>query len=160
MRAQSWAYFFALLFSALALGPALAHLFSLPNKIGLPEERYFVVQAIYAGWSLLGIIVFGALLSTLALAVLVRRQRAPFLLAALGFLSIAGTQALFWSFTFPANRATVNWTRVPDNWEALRAQWEWSHAASAGLNLVAMVAVILSVLAWRAACKDQPAVTE
>lgn len=147
--ARRLAYFFALLFAALALGPALAHLFALPNKIGLGREDYFVAQRAYDGWALLGIVVFGALLSTLVLAVLLRRQGWPFALALIAFLCIAGTQAIFWTWTFPANQATNNWTEIPANWEALRTQWEYSHAASAGLNLVAMVALILSVLAWR-----------
>ena len=59
-------YFLSLLFAALALGPALAHLLELPNKIGLPRDEYLVVQQIYRGWALLGIVVFGALGSTLA----------------------------------------------------------------------------------------------
>jgi hypothetical protein len=63
-----------------------------------------------------------------------------------GFLCIAGTQVVFWTFTFPANQATGNWTMLPENWMALRAQWEYSHAASAVLNLIALVALILSVL--------------
>lgn len=40
--------------TAIALGPALAHLLELPNKINLPKDGYFIVQQIYAGWSLLG----------------------------------------------------------------------------------------------------------
>jgi hypothetical protein len=150
MCKQAWAYFFALLFVALALGPSLAHLLELPNKIGLAQDRYFVVQAIYRGWSLLGVVVFGALLSTLVLSILLRGQGRPFVLAGLAFLCIVGTQVLFWTFTYPANQAAANWTQVPDRWEALRAQWEWSHAAGAALNLVAVVSLILSVLAWRA----------
>jgi len=35
---------------------------------------------------------------------------------------------------------------LPDDWLALRTQWEYSHAASAVLNLAALLAVILSVL--------------
>lgn len=148
-------YFIAFVFVALALGPALAHLFALPNKIGLDEARYFTVQQIYAGWALLGIVVIGALLSTLALAVALRRDRGPALWALIAFLCIAGTQLIFWSFTFPANQATVNWTEVPANWQALRAQWEYSHAASAVLNLVAMIVLVLSVLAWRAGATEE-----
>src|SRR3546814_4738452 len=68
-------YFIAFVFVALALGPALAHLFALPNKIGLDEAQYLTVQQIYAGWALLGVVVFGALLSTLVLAVVLRRDR-------------------------------------------------------------------------------------
>lgn len=42
----------ALLFMALTLVPAGAHLFALPNKIDLAAEPYFVVQGIYRGWAL------------------------------------------------------------------------------------------------------------
>jgi hypothetical protein len=38
--------------TALALVPAGAHLFELPNKIGLSQDRYFIVQSIYRGWAL------------------------------------------------------------------------------------------------------------
>ena len=71
--------------------------------------------------------------------------------ALLAFLCIVGSQVVFWTFTFPANQATVNWTEIPENWEALRTRWEYSHAAGAGLNLVAMISLVLSVLAWRSA---------
>jgi hypothetical protein len=151
VRLKQWAYFVAFLFAALALGPALAHLFALPNKIELPEAQYFVAQGIYRGWAFLGIVVIGALLSTLALAVVLRHDRRPMLWAALAFLCIAGTQVIFWTWTYPANAATVNWTMVPTNWEALRTQWVYSHAASACLNLAAMIALILSILSWRQA---------
>jgi len=44
------------------------------------------------------------------------------------------------------NQATQNWTVLPSNWAELRARWEYSHAASALLNLAALGAVILAVL--------------
>jgi hypothetical protein len=138
--------FIALLFAALALGPALAHLLELPNKIGLSREDYFAVQQIYRGWALLGIVVIGALLSTLALAIAARRRRSEFVPALVAFLCIAGTQAIFWTFTYPANQATANWTLLPEGWQTLRAQWEYSHAASAVLNLAAFVALLAAVL--------------
>lgn len=138
--------FVALLFVALALGPALAHLLELPNKIGLPRAEYLVVQQIYSGWALLGVVVFGALLSTLALAIAVRKRRSEFVPALIAFLCIAGTQAIFWTFTYPANQQTANWTLLPESWQALRAQWEYSHAASAVLNLGALIAVAFAVL--------------
>jgi hypothetical protein len=37
---RSATHFASLLFVALALGPALAHLLELPNKIGLSREEY------------------------------------------------------------------------------------------------------------------------
>ncbi|WP_119458939.1 DUF1772 domain-containing protein [Rhodospirillaceae bacterium SYSU D60014] len=140
------AYFFAILFNALALVPAGAHLFELPNKIGLPQEQYFIVQGIYRGWALFGFIVVGALLANLVLAAMFRRRRTPFLWALVALLAIAGTQIIFWTWTFPANQATMNWTQAPGNWRELRTQWEYSHAASAALNLTALAAAILSAL--------------
>lgn len=146
--------FMALLFAALALGPALAHLLELPNKIGLPRADYLTVQQIYRGWALLGIVVVGALLSTLGLAIATRARRREFVPAFIAFLCIAGTQVIFWTFTFPANRATANWTMLPAQWEALRTQWEYSHAASAVLNLAALVAVAVSLLARRGTSRE------
>lgn len=142
-------YFIALFFVAVALGPALAHLLELPNKIGLSREEYLTVQQIYRGWALLGIVVGGALLSTLVLTVMVRRDRKAFVFALIAFLCIVGTQIVFWTYTYPANQVTNNWTMLPENWRELRRQWEYSHATSAGLNLLALVAMIFSVLAKR-----------
>ncbi|HEV8657074.1 MAG TPA: hypothetical protein VGS96_00470 [Thermoanaerobaculia bacterium] len=38
----------------------MAHLFELPNKIGLSRDDYPTVQQIYRGWALAGILVLGA----------------------------------------------------------------------------------------------------
>ena len=45
----------------IASAPALAHLLELPNKIGLSRDDYLIVQQIYRGWALLGIVVLSAL---------------------------------------------------------------------------------------------------
>ena len=118
------ARFFSLLFAALALAPALAHLLELPNKIGLSRADYLIVQQIYRGWALLGIVVLGALLSTLILTILIRKRPGKFGLSLVAFLCIVGTEVVFWTFTFPANQQTSNWTVLPENWETLRIQWE------------------------------------
>jgi hypothetical protein len=84
--------------------------------------------------------------SSLSLTVMVRKRPKEFALTLFAFLCIMGTQIVFWTFTFPANQLTSNWTVLPDNWMALRSQWEYSHAASAVLNFFALVALIFSVL--------------
>ena len=153
----TWAevfYLASLLFAALALAPTMAHLLELPNKINLPREEYLVVQQIYRGWALLGFVVGGALLSTLALTFLVRRSPRSFAFSLTAFLCIVGTQIVFWSITYPANAATQNWTMLPENWQVLRRQWEYSHAASAVLNLAALIALIASVLTRRNGATD------
>ncbi len=141
--------FLALVFTALALVPAGAHLFALPNKIGLAHEQYFIVQNIYRGWALFGIVLIGALIASLVLAVMLRGRGAPFVLALLAFLCIAATLAVFFIWTYPANQATDNWTTIPANWQQLRRQWEYSHAANAFVTLVAFCSVTLSVLTTR-----------
>jgi hypothetical protein len=124
----------------------MAHLLELPHKIHLSREEYLIVQQIYRGWSLLGIVVVGALLSTLVLTILVRNQRPAVTLTLAGLLCMVAAQAVFWIFTYPANQATNNWTQLPANWLDLRRQWEYSHATGAGLNLIALSTLILSVL--------------
>ncbi len=138
--------FLALVLTALALVPAGAHLAVLPNKIDLPQEAYFTVQDIYRGWAFFGIVLVGAIMSNLSLAIVMRGRRAAFGWATAAFLFMAATLVIFFIWTFPANQATENWTRVPENWEALRTQWEYAHASAAVLTLLAFGAVVLSVL--------------
>ncbi|MER3423466.1 MAG: DUF1772 domain-containing protein [Nitrospiraceae bacterium] len=138
--------FLSLLFVALAMAPAMAHLLELPNKITLSRDEYLTVQQIYRGWALLGFVVFGALVSTLILTIMVRHEPKAFALTLTAFLCIVGTQIVFWTWTYPANQQTDNWTMLPDNWLELRKQWEYSHATGAGLNVIALIALILSLL--------------
>jgi hypothetical protein len=141
--------FLALALTALALVPSGTHLFELPNKMSLGAEQYFIVQSIYRGWSLFGIVLIGALIANLALALLLRRRGAPFALALFGFFCISFTLVVFFIWTLPANQATHNWTTIPDNWEQLRRQWEYSHAANAVATFAAFCSVALSLLMTR-----------
>jgi hypothetical protein len=129
--------------------PAGAHLFELPNKIGLAQDEYFVVQSICRGWALFGIVLFGAPAANLAAAIMVRRRRAPFWLAVAAFLLVAATLAIFFAWTYPADQATSNWTVVPANWQELRPQWEYAHATNAVLTFLALCAVTWSALLTR-----------
>lgn len=139
----------ALILIALALVPAGAHLFELPAKLRLAEEDYFTVQQIYRGWSLFGIADIGAIVATAALAVLVRRQSVALGFAAAASTLIALMLSVFFVWTYPANQATNNWTVVPPNWTELRAQWEYSHAASAAILFAALCCAVLSIVSTR-----------
>ena len=140
------AFFVALVASALVLGPALAHLFELPNKIVLSRDEYFVVQKVYRGWSKLGWLLLVQLASLAAAAYLARMEPHTLPLVLLGLVAVVAAQVVFWLFTYPANVATVNWTLTPDSWEKLRWQWEYSHAAGAALQLLAFCLLVLAVL--------------
>jgi hypothetical protein len=139
-------WFLSLLFTVLALTPLAAHLLELPNKMQLGRVDYFTVQRIYDGWWQTGILVLVAIVATGVLAVLVRRDPRACVPVVVALLAIAGTQVVFWTLTYPANQATESWTVQPANWAELRARWEYSHAAGAVLDLVAVVALIAGVL--------------
>jgi hypothetical protein len=140
------AQFLAIVLTALALVPAGAHFFELPNKIGLGQEHYFIVQGIYRGWALFGFVLFPALAANLVLVAMLRGQGGAFWLAGLAVLCIAVNLTIFFVWTYPANVATNNWTMMPANWSELRRQWEYSHAVNAVLMFAAFCAVVLSTL--------------
>ncbi len=139
-------HFLAIILVGLALVPAGAHLFALPNKIAMSQEDYFTAQAVYRGWALFGIVLIAALVATVACAFVLGRRQRPYVLAGLAGLLIAATLAIFFLWTFPANQATANWTVVPENWRELRMQWEFAHAVNAVLTFAAFCAITLSAL--------------
>ena len=122
---------------------------AIANKIGLAAEQYFIVQNIYRGWSLFGFVLIGALVANLLLALLLRGGGKPGALALVACACISLTLVVFFTWTYPANQATSNWTTIPADWEYLRRQWEYSHAANALVTFVAFCAVVLSVLTTR-----------
>src|SRR5215813_192081 len=138
--------FLAIILTALALVPSGAHLAALPNKMAMAQAAYFVAQQIYAGWALFGIVLFGALLANLAHAIVMRRLGRSFGYALAASLLIAANLAVFFLWTLPTNQATNNWTIVPKNWNELRIQWEYSHAANAVVTFAALVCVVIAVL--------------
>ena len=138
--------FFAILLTALALVPGGAHLAELPNKIALGRTDYFVVQHIYNGWALFGIILVAALIANLTHAFLLSRMGRPRGLAIAATIFVAVNLAIFFIWTFPVNQVTHNWTSVPVNWSALKVQWEYSHAVNAAVMFAALVCVTLAVL--------------
>src|SRR3954470_19657535 len=123
--------FLAVVFTALALIPAGAHLFALPNKIDLPRDAYLTVQGIYAGWAWFGIIDLAALIMNIVQAIKLRGQRRAFSFAMPAALCFVVFFVIFFTWTFPANQVTANWTTLPEDWSGLRQEWEYSHAVNA-----------------------------
>lgn len=120
----------------------MAHLLALPGKIRLPAHDYLTVQSIYRGWAWLGIFELGAIVLMVIWTIQEydNSERFGFLFASASCLIVS--LALFFVYTFPANRATDNWTHLPLNWEELRKLWEYSHAVRAVLNLVSVGMVV------------------
>jgi hypothetical protein len=141
--------FLALVFTALSLVPYAAHLFALPNKIGMTQEQYFTAQSIYSGWSLMAFILVPALLLNVAFAGSLYGHGRAFGFAAAACVLMLATLAIFFVWTYPANVATENWTSVPANWMQLRLRWEYSHAVNALLMIVVFSLVALASIAPR-----------
>ena len=141
--------FVAILFTVLALIPGAAHLIELPNKMALDRESYMTVQRIYRGWALAGVVLLGALLTTLWLAILSRSQALPMLLAFSAFALLLVTLITFFVWVYPVNQATAQWTIATADFERLRARWEYAHAVNAVLTLVAVATTAAASLTWR-----------
>jgi hypothetical protein len=137
----------ALVLTALILVPSAAHLFELPGKIGLDRDAYFTVQGIYSGWALFGAPIIAAILTNGMLFLALRRHdpvAARWALASA--VLIAASLAIFFTWTFPANQATANWTTMPESWEPLRLEWEYSHAANALVVFAAFLATAIAAV--------------
>jgi len=137
---------FTLFLTMLTAAPGLAHLFELPNKIGLPRDAYFTVQGIYAGWALFGVVIMAAIATNLFLAWRLRRHnRRSSMFAAGSAALIMLSLGIFFTWTLPANQATLNWTTIPEDWERLRTAWEYSHAVNALINTAAFLATAVAI---------------
>ena len=77
------------------------------------------------------------------------REHSAFYLAVAGCLCMATTLAVFFTWTYPGNVATKNWTVAPANWEYLRTRWEYSHAANAVLAFASFCLMTLASLTPR-----------
>ena len=74
--------FLALIFTALALVPAGGHFFEMPAKLVMAQDEYLMVQQLYRGWAFLGAFLILAIVTNLALVVLLRRRQIAFHFAA------------------------------------------------------------------------------
>ena len=136
----------AIVTTGLALAAPMAHVYEFAHKIRMGAEHYFVVQGIYRGWWMAGLLLPLSFVANVALAAVARRDRTALVLALTAAGLIALNLVIFFVWTQPANAATENWTVRPENWEALRRSWEYSHAVNAGVTFAAFCAATLAGL--------------
>jgi hypothetical protein len=130
----------ALVLTAIVLVPSAAHFFELPGKIELQRDAYFTVQAIYAGWALFAVPILAAVVANASLAYFHWRQNnGQAVWAGLAAGLIIASLVVFFIWVFPGNQQTLNWTTQPDNWDALRRNWEYGHATNAVIILLAFI---------------------
>jgi hypothetical protein len=139
----------AIVLLTFTLLPAAAHLFELPNKLALAPHDYLIAQSSYRGWALFGFAVAGAIVASTLHAYLVKASPLALRWSLVVLACLATAQIIFWTFTYPMNVLTDNWTAIPADLEAARRQWEFSHAAASVFDFAALVAMIVSVQASR-----------
>jgi hypothetical protein len=104
--------------------------------MSLSRDAYLTAQRIYSGWNLLGIIEIATVISATILFILTIKNERRLRFIFFAFICFDLALILFFSFTYPATRETNNWTMLPDNWQQLRNDWEYSHAARALLYII------------------------
>lgn len=131
---------------AIYLVPEGAHFFEMFNKMKMSASDYMTIQRVYDGWALFGLGIVIAVGCTLAHAIATWSIPVARYLSLAALALLVGTQIIFWSAIYPMNALTGNWTRMPADFDAARRQWEYAHAASAALTLLALVLVLGAVL--------------
>jgi hypothetical protein len=136
--------------TALTMSLTVAHLLEMPRKMQYGEALYMAVQhSLYLYFAWVGAIAeVGAVLVLCVLSVLTRKRGRGFRLTLLATLCVSAGLAVWILLVSPANTQMAGWQAVPlpENWTAVRRQWEIAHAVSAVLDLIGFGALILSVI--------------
>lgn len=151
MLIKTWR-FATILLVALILGLAFAHVLERPAKMLYDATFYFAVQkTLYVEWgppNIGGFLEPIAILATLSLAFIVRKMKPAFWLTlGAGFALLLAFPVVFFVLVAPANEVflTATPTFVPPNWMEFRSNWETGHAIRFGLQLLALILLLLSV---------------
>jgi len=159
-----------IILTAIAMASSVAHAIELPGELQLSVEPYYVVQSIYyPGFTVGGMIGEpAAIVATVMLLLFASPNGAAFWLAAGALFALAGMQGLFWWRVQPLNkvwrkgrdmRRSASWRAdkgrksefaqfgefINQNWPQLRNQWEHIHLVRAGLAMLALILLIVSV---------------
>lgn len=153
---------------AVAMALALAHALELPGKMRLDQETYYAMQPIYyPGFTIGGISEPVGVILTIVLLLLTPTGSSNFWLTLVALLGLIGMQAVYWLFTHPVNKFWVEGENLdrfsssffsfgtnrpqserntsPPEWTELRDRWEYSHVARAGLALLSLIALIITI---------------
>jgi hypothetical protein len=153
---NAWS-FVTLVLAALALGAPLAHVLEMPVRRTYDPALYVTVtHTLYRYFGIVGAMFeVGAVVAAVIWAAGLGRSRAAprsaRRWAVAGAACLALAHVLFWLLVYPVNQEFAAWTpaAVPPDWTRLRDQWEFTHAARAGLFLLGFCALLASMLGAR-----------
>ena len=152
MFVQTW-QFITIMFTALSMGMALCHLLEMPAKMTYDGALWLtLLQTLYGAFGTIGAFIeVGAVVTAVVLAFLVRQRRLAFVWTFLGAVCLVAAHAAWWVWVAPVNAtmAPLTLETLPTDWIGLRDQWEYTHAARAVLQIIALGAFVFSVLPER-----------
>lgn len=152
MALKTW-QFFTIMLTSVWMASALCHLMELPAKMTYDGPLYVKLhRTLYPMFGrTAGIAEVLAVIAVIGLAWRVRDQPAYFLPTLISAILLVSAHAVFWILVQPANTTMAAWSleAIPADWTHWRDRWEYSHAARAGLTLVALGALVLSLLRGR-----------
>jgi hypothetical protein len=141
--------FLTLMLAALSMGMAFSHLLEMPAKLAYQGPVWLMLQqTLYGNFRILGLLLeTGAVACALALTLFVRGPAFGYTVFAA--ICLVAAHAAWWAGAAPVNAAMAQLTpqTLPPDWGVLRAQWEYTHAARAVLQIAALAALVLSLLA-------------
>ena len=144
--------FLTVMLTALSMGAAFAHLLEMPAKLRYDGPTWLhLLQTLYPpGFGTVGAACeVLAVVASLVLVVATRNRRKAFPWTLLGFSCVLASHAIFWIWVNPVNLTMTPLTpgTLVIDWTRLRDQWEFAHASRAILQIVALGAFVLSLLA-------------
>ncbi len=141
----------SVMFTAIAMSAAGAHVMELPTKMQYEPPLYVRLhRTLYPNFGrIAGPSEALAMLTTSVLAWWTRKRwpaAFPWTAAAAG--SLAAAHGVYWGVVQPVNLEMVQWPldAIPDDWAGWRDRWEYGHAVRAGLVSVALGAVTWSLI--------------
>ncbi len=137
--------------TSLSLSAAFAHLLEMPAKLNYDGALWLhLLQTLYPAYGMVsGVCEIAAVVAALVLVVAIRKCRRAFSWTAVAAACLVVTHAIFWIWVSPVNAALVPLSpeTLPTDWARLRDQWELAHASRAILQIVALAALVISILA-------------
>jgi hypothetical protein len=139
-----------IMFTALSMGMALCHLLEMPAKMTYEGALWLtLLHTLYGAFGTIGAFIeVGAVVTAVLLAFLVRQRRSAFGWTLLGALCLVAAHVAWWVWVAPVNATMAPLTpeTLPADWMGLRDQWEYTHAARAVLQIIALGALVFSIL--------------
>jgi hypothetical protein len=141
------------LVAALSMATTLAHLLEMPARLAWDAPLWIATTVTGGLFRMFGSVgamfEVGAVVLAAVLAWQLRGLGRAFGLALAGAVLLVAAHLLFWLLVAPVNAEIATWTPgvFPADWASWRAQWEYSHALRALLQIAGFAALLGSALA-------------